>query len=164
VAVQAGDMNVTALLAAHYVTFDKLPDVLRFQEGLVKAGIPELPFDFDPKSQDRLTGRKLLYGHKIEGQVLDRTTNPGTKQAADFKSGVPFSLSVAPDGTGVDYTWGDVFDSGGGTHPEGNRYCFYHKETAACAAIFRNPTGTRAEQNEYYWLAPWNLITFSVVN
>ena len=49
-------------------------------------------------------------------------------------------------------------------HFEGNRDCFYFRDTKACAAIFRNPTGTRAEQNEYYWLHHWNLIAFSVAN
>jgi hypothetical protein len=85
-------------------------------------------------------------------------------QAADFKNGVAFSLTVAPDGTGVDYTWGDVSDSDGGSHFEGDYGCFYHKGTGSCGVVFRNPNGTHEQQNEYYWIAPWAVIAFSQVN
>ena len=159
--------GMTVLLAAQNITFVKLEDVMRFQEGLIKAGIPELPFDFDPKSPDRLSGdemHRLMFGHTIAGRVLDRTTNAGTLQAKDFKSGVPWSVTASADGSTYAYTWGDVADSGGHAHFEGNRDCFYFRDTRACAAIFRNPNGTRAEQNEYYWLHHWNLIAFSVAN
>lgn len=159
--------GMTVLLAAQNLPFAKLEDVMRFQEGLLKAGIPELPFDFDPKSPDRLSGdemHRLMFGHTIAGRVLDRTTNAGTLQAKDFKSGVPWSVTASADGSTYAYTWGDVADSGGHAHFEGNRDCFYFRDTKACAAIFRNPNGTRAEQNEYYWLHHWNLIAFSVAN
>jgi TolB-like protein len=159
--------GMTVLLAAQNVPYVKLEDVMRFQDGLLKAGIAELPFDFDPKSPDRLSGdemHKLMFGHTIAGRVLDPTTNAGTLQAKDFKSGVSWSLTTSADGLTYAYTWGDVADSGGHAHFEGNRDCFYFRDTKACAAIFRNPTGTHAEQNEYYWLHHWNLIAFSVAN
>ena len=159
--------GMTVLLAAQHITYMKLEDVTRFQEGLLRAGIPELPFDFDPKSPDRLSGdemHRLMFGHTIAGRVLDGATNAGTLQSKDFKSGVPWSVTVSADGSTYAYTWGEVADSGGHAHFEGNRDCFYFRDTRACAAIFRNPTGTRAEQNEYYWLHHWNLIAFSVAN
>ena len=40
----------------------------RLRQGLVKAGVPELPFDYDPVSKDRLKGSEigsLLFGHTI---------------------------------------------------------------------------------------------------
>jgi len=160
-----GDRGMTVLLAAQMVPYVKMEDVTRFQEGLIKAGVPELPFGFDPNSKDRLSGdemHKLMFGHTIAGHVLDNATNAGSIQAEDFKGGVPWSVTVSADGSTAAYTWGDVSDSGGHTRFEGNRDCFYFRDTRACAAIFRNPTGTRAEQNEYYWLHHWNLITFSV--
>jgi adenylate cyclase len=161
-----GDKQVTALLAAQTITFDKPADILRLQDGLVKAGIPELPFEFDPNSNDRLSGdemKKLLFGHTVAGHVLDRATNAGTLQAEDFRTGVAFSLTVAADGSGVDYTWGDVADSGGHSHFAGNIGCFYHKETGSCGAAFRNPAGAREQQSEYFWVAPWAVIAFSPV-
>jgi TolB-like protein len=161
----SGDGGMTVLLAAQNLAYVKRDDIARFDQGLLKAGIAELPFDFDPKSPLRLGGDEmhaLTFGHTIAGHVLDRATNAGTLQAKDFKVGVPWSLTVSADGSTYAYTWGDVSDSGGHAHFEGDRDCFYFRDTKACAAIFRNPTGTHAEQNEYYWLHHWNLIAFSV--
>ena len=158
-----GDNGVTALLAAQHVPFTELEDAFRFQDGLTKAGIPELPFDFDPASKERLSGdemRALTYGHTITGRVL--TSNAGSRQLMDFKAGVPWAVTIAADGSSVSYVWGDVRNSGGRIHREGNRDCFHFAYEKACAAIFRNPSGTPAEGNEYYWLHHWYLIAFSV--
>ena len=161
----SGDKDVNALLAARNIPFVKLEDVRRFQDGLVKAGVVELPFGFDPKSNDRLSGDEmhaLMYGHTLAGNVLEFATNSGTKQAEAYKAGVPWSVTTAADGSSVSYTWGDIGNSGGRIHHEGNVDCFYFSYEKACAAIFRNPSGTREQRNEYYWLLPWNLVAFSV--
>ena len=53
-------------------------------------------------------------------------------------------------------------NSGGRIHLGGDIDCFYFSYEKVCAAIFGNPSGTREQRNEYYWLLPWNLIAFSV--
>jgi tetratricopeptide (TPR) repeat protein len=86
IATAAGD-KMTALLAMQTITFDKLPDIVRFHEGLIKAGIPALPFNFNPASKERLSGdemKQLLFGHTVTGRVLDHVTNPGTFAGCRF--------------------------------------------------------------------------------
>jgi TolB-like protein/class 3 adenylate cyclase len=160
-----GDGGVTALLAAQYIPFAKLDDVLRFQDGLIKAGIPELPFGLDPKSEDRLSGDEmhaLIYGHIIAGRVLELSSSADIRMSQDYKVGVPWSVTTSADGSSVSYVWGDVSNGGGHIHHEGDRDCFYFAYEKACAAIFRNPSGTREQQNEYYWFHHWYRIAFSV--
>ena len=159
-----GDKGMTALLGPQHIPFMQLEDALRLQDGLIRAGIPDLPFDFDPKSKDRLSGDEmhaLMYGHTIAGRV-ERAIDPGIKLIKDYKVGVPWSVTTSADGSSVRYIWGDIHNSGGRIHHEGDRDCLYFLYEKVCAAIFRNPSGTREQQNEYYWLIHWYLITFSV--
>ena len=154
------------MLAARNIPFVQLEDARRFKDGLIKAGIVELPFGFDPKSKDRLSGDEmhaLMFGHTLAGNVLEfGRTDSGTNQAEAYKAGVPWSVTVAADGSSVSYTWGDLHNSGGRIHLGGDIDCFYFSYEKVCAAIFGNPSGTREQRNEYYWLLPWNLIAFSV--
>jgi TolB-like protein/tetratricopeptide (TPR) repeat protein len=158
-----GDKGMSTLLAGQHVTFVELEDVLRLKDGLIRAGTPELPFGFDPESKDRLSADEmhaLMYGRTLVGDVL--FTNAGPHQAEAFRAGVPWSVTVSADGSSVSYTWGEVANSDGRIHHEGDRDCFYFSYEKACAAIFRNPSGTSEERNEYYWLLPWYQIAFSV--
>ncbi|MET1026491.1 MAG: adenylate/guanylate cyclase domain-containing protein, partial [Dongiaceae bacterium] len=66
----AGDAGASQLLAKVIFPFKERADRQRFAEGLRKAGVPELPFGYDPASKDRLTGeemKSLLFGHTIRG-------------------------------------------------------------------------------------------------
>jgi adenylate cyclase len=158
-----GDGKMTALLAAHHVPFVRLEDALRFQDGLVKAGIPELPFEFEPGSKDRLSEeeiRALLYGHTVSGRV-ERSIDSNVRMVIDFKVGVTWSVTTSFDGASVRYIWGDVHNGGGRIHNDGRRQCFYFSYEKACIAVFRNPVGSRERQDEYYALFPWYLISFS---
>jgi adenylate cyclase len=162
-----GDGKMTALLAAQYIPFTELEDVLRFQDGLISAGVPELPFGFDPKSLDRLPAEEmhtLFYGRTIAGRVLELGDGVDPRLAQDYKIGVPWSVTTSADGSAVSYVWGDLRNGGGRIHHEGDRDCFYFSYEKACAVIFRNPSGTREEQNEYYWLHHWYRIAFSVTD
>jgi hypothetical protein len=130
-----------------------------------------VPFGFDPKSRDRLRGKQmneLMFGHTIAGHVLEFDTSgqpiAGTSKLldADFKRGVPWSVTTASDGSEVSYTWGEGGNSGGHIHFEGDRNCYAFDIEKACAVIFRNPTGRREMQNEYFWLHNGFLIGFSI--
>jgi adenylate cyclase len=161
----AGDKQVNLLVAARNVPFVSPDDARRYREGLVKAGIVALPFGFDPQSKDRLSGDEmhaLMFGHTLTGTVLDVATNAGTKQAEVYKTGVPWSVTTSADGSDVTYIWGDMRNGGGRIHSEGDIDCYYFAFEKACSAIFRNPSGTREQRNEYYWLLPWNQVAFSV--
>jgi tetratricopeptide (TPR) repeat protein len=161
----AGDKQVNLLVAARNVPFVSPDDARRYREGLVKAGIVALPFGFDPQSKDRLSGDEmhaLMFGHTLTGTVLDVATNAGTKQAEVYKTGVPWSVTTSADGSDVTYMWGDIRNGGGRIHSEGDIDCYYFAFEKVCSAIFRNPSGTREQRNEYYWLLPWNQVAFSV--
>ena len=72
----------------------------RLRRGLVKAGIPELPFDYDPASKDRLNASEigsLLFGHTIIYK------NPDAVSAASIaftKEGTPTRISVGSSEAG----------------------------------------------------------------
>ena len=162
-----GDGEMTALLAAQHIPYTRPEDAVRFEEGLVRSGIPELPFDFDPASRDRLSADEmhaLIYGHTVTGQVLQLGSAVDPKLALDYKIGVPWSVTVSADGSAVSYVWGEVRNRGGHIHHEPGRDCFYFSYEKACAVVFRNPSGSRETRNEYYWLHHWYKIAFSVTD
>ena len=162
-----GDGTMTTLLAAQHVTFTRLEDARRFEDGLLSAGVAELPFGFDPKSGERLSVeemRTLLYGRTVAGRVLELGSTVDPKLAEDYRIGVPWSVTMSADGSSVSYVWGDVRNSGGRIHLENGSACFYFSYEKACAVVFRNPAGSRDQQNEYYWLHHWYKIAFSVAD
>lgn len=88
----------------------------------------------------------LLFGHRLHGRTL------GT--------GVEHGMSVSADGTVVMFG-----DWGSGTAKaelvgEG-RVCFVRTATMNCGSILRNPGGTEAAANEYFWFASPDAFPFS---
>jgi adenylate cyclase len=64
----------TVLLAINGFPFKNYGDTEALLSGLREAGVPELPFDLDPKSPNRLTGeqiRKVFFGHELSGTQLE---------------------------------------------------------------------------------------------
>ncbi|ULJ73005.1 adenylate/guanylate cyclase domain-containing protein [Rhizobium gallicum] len=147
----AQDQEYTGLMAAGANPFKHYADLERVLVGLRKAGVPELSFGLDPKSPDRLDGaaiRALLFGHQVHGRNL------GTGEA--------YRRTTEDDGT-THVSVGEWSDTGR-SQIEGDMLCFiYPSRERTCAAIFRNPGGTLAQNNEYLFVTQWDRFVFSVV-
>ncbi len=145
--------ELTGQLAQTHFVFKNYADTERLLEGLRKAGVPELAWGFDPESKDRLTGeeiRKLAFGHKFEGRLLN--------------DGRPYSRTTAADGF-AHITIGLETTDAPNTI-EGDTICLNQVPTdgpRSCSAIFRNPGGSAAQKNEYLLFNQGRRFEFSVV-
>jgi adenylate cyclase len=148
---KAQDPEYTGLMAAGEFPFKNYRDLERVLVGLRKAGVPELSFGYDPASPDRLDGaaiRTLLFGHQVQRR------NIGTGEA--------YRRATEDDGT-TRVNVGDWSDTGR-SQIEGDLLCFlYPSRWRTCAVIFRNPVGTLAQKNEYFFITQGDRFEFSVV-
>src|SRR5262249_10700544 len=91
----------TMLQAGIAFPFADRTDAERFRQGLVKAGIPELPFGYDTASKDRLMGREigsLLFGHTVIYKIRE---TGGTGSIAFTEDGTPTRTSLGSSQTGI---------------------------------------------------------------
>ena len=116
--------------------------------------MPEFPYRFEGVEADRLTGaeiKALRYGHRINGKARAHGN---------------YELDVAEDGSWV---WRfEGWQVSGKGHIEGDSNCRTSDDIALgrthCYPIYRNPTGTRAEYNEYVYVDVADMYRFSVVD
>jgi adenylate cyclase len=149
-----GDLDLpelTGLLVQGYFAFRNQKDTDRLIDGLRKAGIHELPFGLDPNSPNRLTGPEitaLTVGHENIGRQL-RWNRPTWGR---WNTDGTFVGRVGTWDTGLGKTW-----------IEGNVWCFaFAKEGRTCGVYYRNPKGTFASKNEYFFYQPWTAFEFSI--
>jgi adenylate cyclase len=149
----AGDAEFSGIHMMSAFPFKNFADTERLLEGLRKAGLPELPNGVDPKSKDRLTGaeiKALYFGHSLEGR--------------ERETGNVYRRQAAMDGT-ADVTVGAPQPYKFSTTIEGDFFCSWSPNGGrGCAAVFRNPGGTREKRNEYLSFFPWGSFEFSVVD
>ncbi len=142
----------TQLLTQKYFVFKNEADIERLLGGLSKAGLPELPADVNLDPNDRLTGAEikfLVLGHELRG----RNTAPDIE---------PYRRGVTADGS-ITVTFGSRTRTGK-TWVQGNFLCSaFPKSLTSCGAVFRNPSGTREQENEYRSIYRTNSVEFSVV-
>jgi TolB-like protein len=130
----------------------------RWTKAMRKAGAPDWPYGFQGDKHRQLTGEELadlLLGHRLEGKG----------QALD-----DFILDIDIDGR---WRWrskswlGGSLDLTGQAWIEGDDWCFVwdgglpqrpHRQL-----FYRNPSGSKAEKNEYIQLDVYELFWFSVV-
>jgi hypothetical protein len=143
--------ELTGLLARNDFPYKTHADTERLLDGLRKAGVPDLPSGFDPKSKDRLSGpeiKELFYGHEIRGR--------------EVASGGAYWRKTEPDGSyratvgaksfeGISWIEDDVLCVAGRISP------------IACRAVYRNPAGTLDHKNEYLYFRDIDRFEFSVV-
>ncbi len=129
------------------------PDILgRWIDGLRKAGVPELPFGFKGDEASRLTGaeiRVLLTGQKISGKARML----GSFEMVLSETGRRLTKFTTHEGTGDYFIDGDLFCQTSDKAMLGRPYC---------SAIYRNPSGSRAEKNEYVYASVGDTWSFSV--
>jgi hypothetical protein len=142
----------TWLLAQAYFVFKNEADIERLLDGLSKAGVPELPTDVGLDPKDRLNGPEInsfAFGHELQGRKIAPEVEPYTRIASASGSITVTVGSTTTTGT----TW-----------VQGNFLCnAYPKALTTCGAIFRNPSGTLEQRNEYRSIYRWNRFEFSVV-
>lgn len=119
-----------------------------------KAGIPEWPFGFEGDETNRLTGSEiaeLMLGHRLEGKT---------------RTGGKFSQNNNPDGKWI-WKIGN-FEITGNGRVEGDLWCIKVDEGLPereyCVPIYRNPSGSRDERNEYVRPDVYDIHQFSVVD
>ena len=103
------------------------------------AGVPYF-FDaevFEPHRLQAAEVDALFVGHRIHGRSLD--------------TGEEHGISVAADGSAI--IFGDWGGGSGRVRLDGNDLCFETPDGYInCASIYRNPGGSRATENEYFWV------------
>jgi tetratricopeptide (TPR) repeat protein len=147
-----GQPELTGLMAQNLIPYKNYADVERMLDGLRKAGVPELPFGFDPKSPDRLSGaeiKALFFGHEIQGQEV-------------LGGGGAYWRKTEEDGSYRAMVWDKTFK--GVTWLEGDIMCIASKtRPIACRAVYRNPAGSFDQKNEYLYFRDIDRFEFSVV-
>jgi len=119
---------------------------------LAIAGLPELPFGFDGRSNDRLNAeeiRALTFGH--------------TLRAKDIRSGASFTDVVDSDGTIS--TSGD-FGQDTATLQYLSNFLICHRWRNIgpnCAAVFRNGSESSQPDNAFTWVDAWGEYRYSIV-
>ena len=140
------------LLTQEYFVFKNEVDIERLLEGLSKAGVPELPPDFDPKGMTRLTGpeiRSLIFGHELHGRRI-------APEVEEYRR-----VTVTNGFTSV--TIGSRSRHGASWTQAGVLCAAYPKYLTDCGAVFRNPAGSFEHNNEYLSIFRGARYEFSVV-
>ncbi len=151
VSMEKGEGEHDLLLTQKYFVFKNEADIDRLLEGLRKAGVPELPSDFDPKGKTRLTGpeiKSLIFGHELRG----RRIAPEVEE---------YRRVTATNGS-INVTIGSRNRQGMSWTQTGFLCVAYPKYLTDCGAIFRNPTGSFEDNNEYLFILRGGSFEFSV--
>jgi hypothetical protein len=91
----------------------------------------------------------LFFGHRVHGRSLETGNEHGA--------------SVAADGSAM--MFGDWGFGNGRARLDGDQMCFeWTTGHVNCAAIYRNPGGTRAKENEFVWAHKGGGFPFSQVD
>ncbi|MFQ5757637.1 MAG: hypothetical protein ACE5H7_16285, partial [Acidiferrobacterales bacterium] len=137
------------VLYAHHKREEDLEHRL---DSLRKAGIPEWPFDYEGRVEDRLDEpaiRSLTFGRTWIGQ---------------FENGTSFVQENNTDGRIAFQSPG--FLRTGTVWVEGGMLCNHFPASLVsrkqCSYVYRNPDGTPGESNEYVVVSPTSILYFSV--
>ena len=148
----------TIMWAGQRFPFKTPDDARRLREGLRQAGVAELPEPHDPASGDRLSGeeiRSLVLGYTLNYRNIG--DEQGVKASTAFSRDGAATLS-RPDGvqSGIYVKeWASIVDD--------RAICVAWEDFGPeCAAIFRNPAGKAAEENEFLWINDGNPWSFSI--
>ena len=119
----------------------KVPKSSNLLDGLIRAGVP-YNYDTPAFKQQKLSPKEmdaLIVGHRLHGRTLE--------------DGLEHGLSVTADGNAQLY--GDWATGSGTARMERDRFCVVQPTTSTCFVVFRNPGGTRAMENEFFWFDAW---------
>jgi adenylate cyclase len=121
-------------------------------DSLRKAGMPEWPFGYEGRPANRLDERAiaaLIFGRTWNGQDPD---------------GAPFFQEISKDGKVAFRSPVSLLT--GTAWVEGGMLCYQFSAVTlsrkSCGYLFRNPSGTHDEQNEYVQVGLLDILYFSV--
>jgi hypothetical protein len=119
---------------------------------VAQAGFPELPFGYDARKADRLTGEEikaLLFGHTVRGR--------------DLRSGEVFTDIFDADGTITEEaSWGSDF--GKVISLDNDVICTStHNWGGSCSAILHRTEAVQDRYKEFLWVYGSAAYEFSVV-
>ena len=128
-------------------------DIEHHVEGLRRAGVPEWPYGFKGREEDRVTGaeiKTLFFGHRIKGRN---------------RAGVEFEMETDLSGNWI-YREAR-FTLSGQSSIEGDLRCNWSEDLIKgrkfCFPFYRNPAGTAENHNEYISSDIFNVYEQSVV-
>jgi adenylate cyclase len=149
--VERRDAPPNLLIAQQFFVYKHPDDIARLLAGLKKAGVAELPPGTVLGSAVQMRGAeitKLIFGHELAGRQL-------------LPEVAAYHATIAADGT-VTKTVGKE-PATGRVWVQGDSLCnAYPRLLTACAAVFRNPSGTASAMNEYTQLFRFKRYEFSV--
>jgi TolB-like protein/class 3 adenylate cyclase len=124
------------------------PEKGRLVQGLDLINIP-YNFDAPEFATQRVNGgeiKALLFGHRVQGRSRG--------------VGGDYGMFISPDDGSV--THFGIWDKGAAetAYVKNDRLCLVQPTTEWCAMVFRNPGGSRAKENEYFFFEGW-ATTFS---
>ena len=123
-------------------------DTERFRDGLRLAGVPEVPDEFATRQQDLLKGPEL--------SALVKNWWYGN----DPRYGEDYWVSYNGDELKICCAWGA---GEGRWYIEGDNICtVFTAYGVLCHDVYRNPEGTRANNDEYTFVLPLGSFPFSV--
>jgi hypothetical protein len=114
--------------------------------------------------------KTCYFGHEIQGRRLPLATPTAGRSGQAVAAGEPgidpeaYTRTTSIEGA-TRVTLGGWSDNNALSDIEGDTVCTFFPTLGRrlCAAIFRNPSGTVAQKNEYRLLFPWRRFDFSVV-
>ncbi len=122
-------------------------------DALRRAGVPEWPFGYEGKPENRL-----------DAAALEEITTGHTWTGWDLGRNDSFIQEFGPGGTIV-YASPTTLMSGT-THVQGDMLCMQTElilmGRVVCGYVYRNPEGTPAESNEFTYMVPEWILRFSV--
>ena len=132
----------------------KRPEDLEFRlDALRRAGLPEWPFGYEGKPEDRL-----------DAAALEEITTGHTWTGWDVSRNDSFVQEFGAGGTTV-YGSPTTLMSGT-THVQSDMLCVRYEIISMgrvrCGYVYRNPEGTPAESNEFTFVEPGWILHFSV--
>lgn len=141
----------TTVLMASQTAYRERADLERLLDGLRKAGVPELPFDYDQKSDEQVKGdeiRALLFGHTTKAHDADGSVTT-VKRLID----------------GATTRTRSIVSDGGQTVIEDDRVCtLFPISGRACFAVFHNTGNDTSPGHEYIFVSPGRETPFSVID
>ena len=132
--------------------FRRAEDLERYLDGLKSAGLPDWPYGFQSSSADPLRADELQ-------DLWDSTW------AGRHRNGTAFLQEMSASGAFA-YRSKNSFQTGT-VSIRGEKLCQRidgaYLDNALCGYVYRNPEGSRTEQNEFIILMPDSLRYFSIV-
>ena len=149
--IPSASVQFYRVMWAHH---ERSEDLARRLDGLRKAGLPEWPYGYPARAEQRLDGAKaraLTFGHTWQGQ---------------HQSGEPFLLQIGEDGTTAYRSPSSL--STGMPSLQDDRLCDLSDDFLLgrpnCGYLYHDPSSIDGTTYEYVYVNAFSLMHFSVAD